>query len=131
MGYSENCCQLCAVSINIARLRTEDEPASAGWGYSSGPYYSGDVISSRCSVLKEQSGCENIDKDEDEDGPESTHLPGRGCTFTGGYNGWKISAEEMKVGSFLSSLSSRLFFLMFEDPLEYFMSNQYLTILRG
>lgn len=107
MGYSENCCQLCAVSINIARLRTKNEPATAGWGSSGSTYYSGDAIGSRCSVLKEQSGCENVEKDEDEDGDDSVHFPGRGCTFTGGYNGWKISAEEMKV-SLLNHVHSQI-----------------------
>ncbi|KAF8850332.1 hypothetical protein BDZ45DRAFT_633073 [Acephala macrosclerotiorum] len=92
MGYSENCCQICAVSINVARVRTKYEPESAGWGYSSPEYYSGDPTAARCTTFKEQSGCENIAHEQ----AEWIHLAGRGCTFDGGYNGLKIGAEEMK-----------------------------------
>ncbi|CZR50430.1 uncharacterized protein PAC_00302 [Phialocephala subalpina] len=92
MGYSENCCQICAVSINVARVRTKHEPESAGWGYSSPEYYSGDPMSSRCTTFKEQSGCENIAHEQ----AEWIHIAGRGCTFDGGYNGLKIGVEEMK-----------------------------------
>lgn len=92
MGYVEHCCQLCAVSLNIARLRTKDEPESAGWGFLSGPFYCGDPASARCAAFPEQSGCENV--------PDETvdwvHFPGLGCTYVGGYNGLKIRAEEMK-----------------------------------
>ena len=102
MGYNEVCCQFCAVSFNIARLRTKYEPEEAGWGYSSGLYYSGDEASSRCSVF-EKSGCENIELEEDERGygPGELHLPGPGCTFDGGYSGHRIGVEEMKVISLL------------------------------
>lgn len=92
MGYSEKCCQLCAVSLNIARLRTKNEPESAGWGYSSQWYYSGEPPTARCTILSEQSGCETVAHEQ----AEWLHFPGRGCTFDGGYNGWKIGAEEMK-----------------------------------
>ncbi|PVH69996.1 hypothetical protein DL98DRAFT_521866 [Cadophora sp. DSE1049] len=92
MGYSEISCQICAVSFNIARLRTKDEPPESGWGYSHGLSYAGDVSSSLCSMYSETSGCEN-DYDAE---PDGLHFPGRGCTFTGGMNGWKIGAGEMK-----------------------------------
>lgn len=94
MGYSENCCQLCAVSINVARLRTKNEPKSAGWGYSGPDYYSGEATETRCTTFPEQSGCENVPHETET--TESMHFPGRGCVFDGGYNGWKIGAEEMK-----------------------------------
>lgn len=93
MGYGENICQLCAVSINVSRVRAKHEPPSAGWGYSSPDFYSGDPMESRCTVFAEDSGCENIPHDR----AEWMHLAGPGCTFDGGYNGWRIKAEEMKV----------------------------------
>jgi hypothetical protein len=96
MGYTENCCQLCAVSINVARMRTKNEPPSEGWGYAGGAYYSGDSELSQCTVFPGQSGCEHV-KDGDELWSPWEHFPGRHCTFTGGYNGWKIGADEMKV----------------------------------
>ncbi|KAG4441785.1 hypothetical protein IFR05_002709 [Cadophora sp. M221] len=94
MGYSENSCQICAVSFNIARLRTKQEPPESGWGYSHGLYYAGDPSSTLCTLYPEQSGCES----EYDDVPEleGVHLPGRWCTYDGGFNGWKISVEEMK-----------------------------------
>lgn len=92
MGYSENCCQLCAVSINVARLRTKNEPESAGWGYSGPDYYFGDATESRCTTFSEQTGCENVPHER----ADWLHFPGRGCVFDGGYNGWKIGADEMK-----------------------------------
>lgn len=69
------------------------EPPESGWGYPHGLYYSGDVATTLCTLYPEQSGCEN-DFDGD---PDGLHLPGRWCTYDGGFNVWKISAEEMKV----------------------------------
>lgn len=33
------------------------------------------------------------------DGGNSVHIAGLGCVFNGGYNGHRISVEEMKVGT--------------------------------
>ena len=99
MGYSEISCQICAVSFNIARLSTRHEPPESGWGYS-GPYYEGDAFLSLCSMYPEMSGCDN-DFDVDNG---VLHLPGRGCVFTGGMNGWKIGAEEMTASLLISDV---------------------------
>ena len=93
MGYVEVYCQLCTVSFNIARVRTPHEPPSSAWGSSSPrPSYTRDEQESRCIVFGEamKSGCKNL-------GPDSVHCAGQGCSFSGGYSGWRIGVEEMKV----------------------------------
>lgn len=97
MGYYENFCQICGVSFNLARVRTKNEPAEAGWGYSSGLYYSGDEGSALCSTMPKQSGCENVPVEGEGPHPEEVHIAGPGCVFTGGYSGYRITPEEMKV----------------------------------
>ncbi|KAL2060254.1 hypothetical protein VTL71DRAFT_9649 [Oculimacula yallundae] len=94
MGYSEVSCQICAVRFNVARLRTRDEPVEAGWGFSSSLHYAGDPTSAICSLHPEQSGCDEDVRGEPDD--DVLHFPGRYCTYEGGYNGWKIGADEMK-----------------------------------
>jgi len=93
MGYNEVFCQLCTVSFNIARCKTEHEPQSASWGYTGGEYYSGNAWSSRCTPAKSGSGCKTTFT-----GPNNEiHLAGSGCCYTGGYSGHRITVEEMKV----------------------------------
>ncbi len=46
-------------------------------------------------MLKEQSGCEDVKNDGP--GNDFVHFPRRRCTCNSGYNGWRISAEEMNV----------------------------------
>jgi len=99
MGYSENGCQICAVSINTARLRTKSEPESAGWGYTGGKYYSGGVSDYRYAILLKMSGCEVVESDGSV-GDDFLHFPGRGCTFDGGYSSMRIGPDEMKVNCF-------------------------------
>lgn len=97
MGYSETSCQICAISLNIARCRLRSEPLDAGWGYSGPDYYSGDPYSSQCDILSDLSGCST------EEGPapsSETHFPGPLCTYTGGYSGLRIRADEMKGMNF-------------------------------
>ncbi|KAH6691128.1 hypothetical protein BKA61DRAFT_742527 [Leptodontidium sp. MPI-SDFR-AT-0119] len=78
--------------IHIARLRMKHEPPESGWGYPHGLYYSGDIVTTLRTLYPGQSGCVN-----DFDGePDGLHLPGRWCTYDGGFNGWKIGAGEMK-----------------------------------
>lgn len=60
MAYNETCCQLCAVPFNIGRLRTKHEPEAAGWRSDGSTRHSGLENEARCSLLKEESGCENL-----------------------------------------------------------------------
>ena len=103
MGYTQLHCQLCAVAFNIARFRTKYEPPEAGWGYSGRLYYAGDSYD--CSLATE-SGCEDIEIDEP---PNELHLPGAGCIHGGGYSGFRIAAEEMKVYLILC-VTTRVYF---------------------
>lgn len=87
------------MSINTARLRTQSEPESAGWGYAGDRYYSGEASDSRCARMSEMSGCELVESNGT-DGVDFLHFPGRGCVFDGGYSGLRIGSDEMKVSCF-------------------------------
>lgn len=101
MGYYENFCQICAVSFNLARVRTKCETQEAGWEKSNGLYYNdmGDPGSVLCSNMPEQSGCENVPVEGGGAFPEEEHIAGLGCVYTGGYSGYRITPEDMKVRS--------------------------------
>ena len=101
MGYYENCCQICAVSFNIARLRLAHESQKDGWGYSGPDYYMGEPNCSSCVYFTEVTGCENVHVEEEGglNGSGVIHYPGRGCTSDAGYNGNKIGAMEMNVSA--------------------------------
>lgn len=98
MGYCEVNCTLCGVSFAIARLRRADEPFSAAWAYYGEGFTNEDGTGWECS----ESDCQRITRDGvygpdyagDNTGVE--HLPSPSCTFASGYNGHRISAEEMK-----------------------------------
>ncbi|TGO23546.1 hypothetical protein BPAE_0129g00300 [Botrytis paeoniae] len=90
MGYSENVCQICAVSFNLARCRTKYEPPEAGWGHSTSLYYAREART--CYDLSEESGCEKIARN----GPLTAHIAGPNCVFDGGYSGYRISVAQMK-----------------------------------
>lgn len=92
MGYSENVCQICAVSFNHARCRTKYEPPEAAWGHSTSLYYAREARA--CYDLSEESGCEKISRN----GPLTEHIAGPNCVFDGGYSGYRISVAQMKVG---------------------------------
>jgi hypothetical protein len=68
----------------------------AGWGYSGSLYYMGNDGDSRCSIMKEKTGCEDVHNTEA--GNDYLHFPGRGCSYQGAYSGLRIGADEMKVG---------------------------------
>ncbi|KAF7898650.1 hypothetical protein EAF00_005096 [Botryotinia globosa] len=90
MGYSENVCQICAVSFNHARCRTKYEPPEAGWGHSTSLYYAREARA--CYDLSEESGCEKILRN----GILTEHIAGPNCVFDGGYSGYCISVAQMK-----------------------------------
>lgn len=94
MGYYETYCQLCGVSFAIARHRRADEPPSAAWDYTGSTYASfiighlfaetcGDATGSDCEILEGEA-----------DGYQ--HIAGPGCASHDGYNGHRISMEEME-----------------------------------
>ncbi|KAF2169609.1 hypothetical protein M409DRAFT_52136 [Zasmidium cellare ATCC 36951] len=64
MGYSEQLCQICGVSFNIARIRRPDEPRSAAW-----IYYGSDFVDAEGTIQNcgRKSGCMIVDRDLDED----------------------------------------------------------------
>lgn len=91
MAYSENVCQICAVSFNLARCRTKYEPPEAAWGVSTSMYYARGTAT--CYDLSEESGCEKKARY----GPLTEHIAGPNCVFGGGYSGHRISVAQMKV----------------------------------
>jgi len=99
MGYCETVCQLCGVSFAIARLRRADEPTEAGWSYYGYGFVDVDGHGPECDAT----GCQNVPR-EGVYGPGymgahdsgTEHLPTTGCVFDRGYNGHRISLEEMK-----------------------------------
>lgn len=129
MGYTERHCYLCGGGFNIARLRRIDEPIAMAWHGCHGYYrpsandpveeiedarmpaedggiahvlrdwIEGEGISTGSDCYR--AGCSEADGD---------HAAGSlECANRDGYNGWKISAEEMEV----SSLSSVRMFCHF------------------
>ncbi|PQE32796.1 F-box-like domain-containing protein [Rutstroemia sp. NJR-2017a WRK4] len=98
MGYYENFCQICAVSFNLARVRTKCESREAGWELENGLYYNymGDPAGVLCSNMPEQSGCKNVPVEGGGAFPEEEHIAGPGCVYTGGYSGYRITPEDMK-----------------------------------
>ncbi|KAM0170132.1 hypothetical protein ACHAPC_008177 [Botrytis cinerea] len=90
MAYSENVCQICAVSFNLARCRTKYEPPEAAWGVSTSMYYARGTTT--CYDLSEESGCEKKARY----GPLTEHIAGPNCVFGGGYSGHRISVAQMK-----------------------------------
>lgn len=94
---SETVCQFCGVSFAIARLRREDEPVEAAYSR----HGNGFVDFYKREVRCDRGGCRYIQRNgaygsEDPNDVGVEHLAGRGCTSDRGYNGHRISVEEMK-----------------------------------
>ena len=103
MGYIEGCCQLCAVSFNIARIRTKGEPKSHSWDYINNSEYWGSPDAA-CVPAESGSGCEvGVNEEEDE-----IHIAGPGCCDKHGYSGYRIRVEEMKVSDIGSHFPSTI-----------------------
>ena len=112
MGYVEILCQLCGVSFAIGRLRRPDEPYEAAWDYT-GSDFVGDEGTQLDSTARfsltfqdiyghdercgEGTGCTYPERDAPRGGDRTKeHVAGPGCLSACGYNGWRISLEEMK-----------------------------------
>ena len=97
MNYDEPFCQICGVSLAIARLRRADEPKEAGWDSTGRDYVKADYpyeTGMSMNVLcREGSGCTVSDRGGDRPGE---HLAGPGCVSRRGYSGHRISLAEMK-----------------------------------
>ncbi|KAK0125474.1 hypothetical protein ONS96_009312 [Cadophora gregata f. sp. sojae] len=93
-------CQLCSIPFTIGRVRTIHEPLSSSLdATTSSPYHLRDGSSSRCSRDSSSSGCQNIIVEKPHDVHAESrlqHLAGEGCTFEGGYSGWRIGVREMR-----------------------------------
>ena len=90
MGYSELHCQLCFISLAIARFRTINEPPEAAWSYYGSDYI--DVYDSD-DCQAHNTGCTSQSHGE---GQEDEHIAGPGCLLTSGYSGANISLAEMR-----------------------------------
>jgi hypothetical protein len=59
--------------------------------------YMGDPVDALCANMPEESGCENVPIEEGGAFPRQEHIAGPGCVYTAGYNGYRITPEDMKV----------------------------------
>ncbi|PVH89599.1 hypothetical protein DL98DRAFT_564913 [Cadophora sp. DSE1049] len=93
-------CQLCAIPFTLGRVRTVHEPLTSSLDPLTGsPYHLQDATTSRCSRSSAISGCQNIVVEKPHDVHAESrwqHLAGEGCTFEGGYSGWRIGVGEMR-----------------------------------
>ncbi len=85
MGYQETHCQLCGIGFAIARIRHAGEPKQAAWDYPGGRENFPD------ESCGEGSGCNMIGAKHWRE-----HIAGPGCVSIRGYNGHRITVEEMK-----------------------------------
>lgn len=87
---------LCGISFNIGRIRKPGEPESDAWNYTAteGSFCIKEDLDAE---LKDDPDCHSIQRDENS--LEREHIAGRNCrvTYGGGYSGWRIGADEMKV----------------------------------
>lgn len=101
MSEQEHFCQLCGVHFNLARIRRIDEPLSleTAWDKRRPPWppLKDSTVKSRSYIRVEKrsephpactaAGCSNADNDHAAGGPD--------CDTDNGYNGWRISLQEM------------------------------------
>ncbi|KAI6796882.1 hypothetical protein KC363_g3038 [Hortaea werneckii] len=108
MGHCERICQLCGIYFNVGRIRRPDEPIEAAWDGSGYDFISQEAAAASCESLACKIVCREVSDDDEENGgrippgetiygPEDEeHLASPECTSTSGYNGYRISAQEMQ-----------------------------------
>ena len=96
MGYVETLCQLCGVSFAIARLRNKHEPREAAWDYQGDGFVDVDNYVDINDECGSDTGCSFTDRAEGDGEEEREHIAGPGCITTTGYNGNRITVQEMK-----------------------------------
>lgn len=85
------------MSPAIARLRRADEPVEAAWSYYGHDFVDHDADNQYETKCIESSGCTYPKRETLGGRDEVEHVAGPGCSATGGYSGYRITLEEMKV----------------------------------